>query len=305
MAIGLSHFNPNTSFSINKKPKLERSYARFKTMVMAVGQNQSYWATIEAEIEAHLKTAIPIRPPESVFEPMHHLTFAAPRTTASTLCVAACELFGGDRSQAMTAASAIHLIHAAAYTHEHLPLTDRARPGSRPMIQHKYAPNIELLTGDGIFPLGLELLAGSMNLASTSPSKILRVIIEITRASGSRGMIDGQYSECIAMEEHGKMTNIEVIEYVCRKKEGELHACGAACGAILGGGAEEDIEKLRSFGLYAGMVKGMDMAKENPIIEAKIERLKELALKELESFKGKKSRLELISSLVEPSLCAV
>ncbi|KAK6124590.1 hypothetical protein DH2020_041670 [Rehmannia glutinosa] len=265
---------------------------------MAAAQNQSYWVSIEADVETYLKKAIPIRSPESVFEPMHHLTFAAPRTTAPALCVAACELVGGDRSRAMAAASAVHLMHAAAYIHEHLPLTDRPRP--KPTVHHKYNPNIELLTGDGIIPFGLELLARSMDLAQNNQDKILRVIIEITRATGSQGVVDGQYQE-LGIDEIGS-TDYEIVEYVSKKKEGELHACGAACGAILGGGDEEEIEKLRNFGLYAGMIRGLLGKNNSGIMEDKIEKLKALALKELESFQGK--RTGLIASLVEPSLRA-
>ncbi|KAK4439786.1 Geranylgeranyl pyrophosphate synthase, chloroplastic [Sesamum alatum] len=295
MATRLSHFNHKTSFFTKSRSNPRRPSPR---CIVAMARTQSYWASVEAEIEAYLKKSIPIRSPETVFEPMHHLTFAAPRTTAAALCVAACELVGGGRDQAMAAAAAIHLMHAAAYTHEHLPLTDRPRP--RPGIQHKYDPNIELLTGDGIIPFGLELLARSMDPARTKPDKILRVIVEITRATGSQGMVDGQYQE-LGLDQLG--SEYDIIEYVCRKKEGELHACGAACGAILGGGAEEEIETLRRFGLHAGMVQGIQGKKKAGLMEEKIEKLKELAHKELKSLKGKKT--ELISSLIEPSVAAV
>lgn len=289
---GVSHFNPKTNFLVNSKSKFKSAKM---PRIVSMAQNQSYWASIEAEIETYLRKAIPIRSPESVFEPMHHLSFAAPRTTAPALCLAACELVGGDRTQAMAAAAAVHLIHAAAYVHEHLPLTDRTRP--KPAVQHKYGPNIELLTGDGIIPFGMELVARSMDPTRGNPDRILRVIVEISRASGSQGVVDGQYHELGIAE---ISTDNEIVEYVCRKKEGELHACGAACGAILGGGAEEEIEKLRSFGVYAGMVRGM--AARNGT-EEKMRELKGLALKQLESFRGKKTA-ELISSLVEPSVRA-
>lgn len=269
--------------------------------VVAVTGNQSYWASIEADIGTYLKKSIPVRPPETVFEPMHHLTFAAPTTAASALCVAACELIGGDRSQALAAASAIHLMHAAAHAHEHLPLTDGPRPESKPAIQHKFNPNIELLTGDGIVPFGFELLARSIDPArNDNPDRILRVIIEITQASGSQGLIDGLYKEDDIVDQNSRF---EFIEYVCKKKYGEIHACGAACGAILAGGADEEIQKLRNFGLYAGTVRGMVGMKNIPEIEKVMRKLKDLALKELEGFNGKKA--ELISSLVaEPNLCA-
>nr|WBU15646.1 geranyl diphosphate synthase small subunit [Elsholtzia heterophylla] len=299
MAIGLPHLNTKlTTFPIKGRSNLGPSPACFMPRAIAVSQNQPYWASIEADVDAYLKKAIPIRPPETVFEPMHHLTFAAPTTAASALCVAACELVGGDRADALAAASAIHLMHAAAYAHEHLPLTDKPRPE----IQHKFNPNIELLTGDGIAPFGFELLARSMDPARTDhPERILRVIIEITRACGSQGLIDGLHKEEEIVDHYCRY---EFIEYVCRKKYGEMHACGAACGAILGGGAEEDIEKLRKFGLYAGTLRGIMEIKNVPEIEKTVRKLKDLALKELEGFHGKKNT-QLISSLVlEPSLSA-
>ncbi|KAL3632793.1 hypothetical protein CASFOL_025777 [Castilleja foliolosa] len=279
MATGLrlshSNHNPKTIHSFSK-PNTNSLTRR----VISMAQNQSYWASIDADVQSYLENAIPIRPPESVFEPMHHLTFSAPRTTASSLCVAACELVSGDRSLSMAAASAVHLMHAAAYIHEHLPLTDRPKPKPKPTIQHKYNPNIELLTGDGIIPFGLELLARSMDLAQSNQDRVLRVIIEMSRASGSQGVVDGQYKK-LGMDHD--------VEYVCRKKEGELHACGAACGAILGGGTEEEIERLRNFGVYVGTVRGlMEARKSRPemLLDEKIEKLKGLAVKELECFQG-------------------
>ncbi|KAL0353653.1 UNVERIFIED_CONTAM: Geranylgeranyl pyrophosphate synthase 3, chloroplastic [Sesamum angustifolium] len=276
MASRLSHFTHKTSF-FTSNPR--RPSAPCMSSVVSAARTQSYWASIDAEIDAYLKKSIPIRSPESVFEPMHHLTFAAPRTTAAALCVAACELVGGDRDQAMAAAAAIHLMHAAAYTHEHLPLTDRPRP--RPGIQHKAVGSVR---GPGPKQPGQNTQSDHRN----------------HEGHWLTGMVDGQYQE-LGLDRLG--SEYDVIEYVCKKKEGELHACGAACGAILGGGAEDEIESLRRFGLYAGTVQGIQGKNKAGFMEEKIEKLKELALKELESLQGKKT--ELISSLVEPSLVAV
>jgi geranylgeranyl diphosphate synthase type II len=270
-------------------------------MIVAMAHNpSSYWTSIDSEIEANLRTSIPIRDPVSVFQPMHHLTFAAPRTTAASLCVAACELVGGAHSDALAAASAIHLMHAAAFTHQHLPLTDRV--STRPAIHHAFEPNIELLTGDGIIPFGVELLARSVQPGKNNTDRVLRVIIEITRSVGSQGMVEGLYEELQCGSSGNEAGR---VEYACEKKEGELHACGAACGAILGGGSEEEIEKLRKFGLYVGMVQGM-LYGPGKNLEGKtelVEKLKGLAVRELGYFNSKKA--EAISSLVEGQLCSV
>ncbi|PSR85329.1 Heterodimeric geranylgeranyl pyrophosphate synthase small subunit like [Actinidia chinensis var. chinensis] len=303
MARALSHFNAKSSFSSLSKqnPCHPKSFSCGPVMVTMAHNSQSYWASIEAEIEAHLKQAIPVRPPVEVFEPMHHLVFAAPRTKAPALCVASCELVGGDRTLALATASALHLMHSAAYTHENLPLTDR--PRARPAIRHAYNPNIELLTGDGIVPFGFELLARTVQ---NNSDRVLRVIIEMAHAVGSQGVVEGQYNEFLAFQSNGEELHDEKwLEHVCKKKEGELHACGAACGAILGGGSEEEIEKLRKYGLYVGMIEGIlnGMGRNEKGLLEMVEKLGALALKELESFSGTKA--EAISSLVEANLCNV
>ncbi|XP_027170690.1 heterodimeric geranylgeranyl pyrophosphate synthase small subunit, chloroplastic-like [Coffea eugenioides] len=307
MARALSTCNGRANlFGSSTSNLLSPSSVCYRPLVVRMSREQPYWANIEADVETHLKEAIPIRHPVSVFEPMHHLAFAAPRTTAPALCIAACELVGGHRSQAMAAASAIQLMHAAASAHERLPLTDRTRPKTKPATERKFGPNIELLTGDGIVPFGFLLLADSLDSAQNNPDRVLRVMTEIARATGSQGVVDGQFREfIISQSDEEEAVDASSIEYVSRKKEGELHACAAACGAILGGGSEAEIEKLRSYGLYAGTIQGMlfGIGRNQKGVREMVENLRALALKEVESFKNRE--IEAISSLVEPELSFV
>lgn len=254
-----------------------------KPTVVRTTQPHPYWTSLHAEIEAHLKRAIPMKEPLVVFEPMHHLPFTAPRTAVPALCLEACELVGGDPQQAMAAASALLLLHAATYTHEHLPLTDG--PKAKPMVPHAYGPNIELLTGDGIVPFAFELLAKSDDPAQLNSERILRVIIEISRAVGAEGVIDGQYRKSLGSQSDGgeEFCHVESIKGVVEKNEGRLHACGAACGAVLGGGNEEEIERLRRYGFHVGMMQGMLQKGSREEVEG----VRNLALKELEYFKGR------------------
>ncbi|KAF8409572.1 hypothetical protein HHK36_005650 [Tetracentron sinense] len=304
MAAIFLHFNGNSSFLSLSRTHLRRSPLCHKPMKVSMSQNQSYWASVNAEVDDHLARAIPVRPPLSVFEPMHHLVFAAPRTMAPALCIAACELVGGQRQQAVAAASALHLMHAASYTHEHLPLSDRPRPG--PTTHHAFDANIELLTGDGIFPFGYELLASLDDPSGNNSERVLRVIIEVTRAMGSQGMVDGQYLQlnCSESDSDGSF-HVGSRNRVREKKVGGLYACGAACGAILGGGSEEEIEKLRRYGLYAGITREMLNGvgrEENGFLEM-VQGFRSLALKELKDFSD--GKVNTISTLVDASFCYV
>ena len=300
MVGAILHINASSTLRFSCKSTLEHSTLPPKPNTIKITPTQSYWPSLQADIEAHLKQAILIKEPLTVFEPMHHLVFAAPKTTVPALCAVACEVVGGHKDQAMAAASTLLLLRAAIYTHEHLPLTDRLRPG--PMIHHVYGPDRELLIGDGIIPFGFEMLARSDDSTGNNSERILRAIIEISHAVGSKGVIDGQYRKVLLTQSDGKESSqVESIKQVVEKTEGEWHACGAACGAVLGGGSQEEIEKLRKYGLYVGMIQGIlheceEIGDEKGLLNF-VKELKNLALKELEGFKGKK--VEEISSFLE------
>ncbi|KAI4306108.1 hypothetical protein L6164_029416 [Bauhinia variegata] len=293
MGGAILHINGNFNFHFSCRSNLDRSRLPAKPAMVKFQPAESYWASVNAEIEASLRQAIPVKEPLVVFEPMHHLVSAAPPTTAPSLCIAACEVVGGRRDQAMAAASALLLMHAATYTHENLPLTDR------PKIDHVFGPHIELQTGDGMIAFGFELLAKSIQPGQNNSDRILRVIIEISRAMGSEGVIDGQYCKILGTQSVGSDScRVDWMKQAIEKIEGRLHACGAACGAMLGGGSEEEIEILRRYGFYVGMIQGMlelDKRKEKGSME-EVEELRNLALKELEVFESRK--IEAISCFI-------
>ena len=298
MVGAILHINGSCNFYFSCRSNLDRSTLPPEPTKIKATPLHSYWASMQANVEAHLKKAIPMKEPFAVFEAMHHLVFAAPRTTVPALCVAACELVGGHKEQAMDAASALLLMQAAIYTHEHLPLADRPKPG--PMIDHVYGPNIEHLMGDGIVPLGFELLARSDDPSQNNSERILRAMIEISRVMGSNGVIDGRYRKVLHTQSDGRdACHVESIKHIVAKNEGELHACGAACGAMLGGGSEEEIEKLRKFGFYVGMIQGLlqRVEKEDKELMKEVEEIKNLAFKELEGFEGRK--VEAIHSFID------
>ncbi|CAM8890870.1 unnamed protein product [Rhodiola kirilowii] len=260
----------------------------------------AYRESVDSDIDAHLKKVVTIRPPFEVFQPMHQLVFSTPINIASALCVAACEVVGGHRSNALSAAAALHLMHVATSAHENLLMGNNK-------VHHKYpfGPNIELLTGDGVVPLGFELLAGQKCIGESSDDdftgRVVRVIVEITRAVGSRGVVDGQFRKYAS--NHSKHDLLcherQLIELKLRGKRSEFYACGAACGAILGGGGEEEIERLRRFGLYMGMINQTVNEEEEELYwrREKVMELRNLGLKELEDFD--EGKIEFVSSVVD------
>lgn len=119
---------------------------------------------------------------------------------------------------------------------------------------------------------------------------------------GSNGVVEGQYEETLGGRSDGQgLSDVSIAERMrrtCEKKEGELHACAAACGAILGGANEEEIEKLRKYGLYVGMRQGYlnRIGNKEKELDGVVADLQNLALSELQHFRGE--RVEAISSFV-------
>ncbi|XP_052290971.1 heterodimeric geranylgeranyl pyrophosphate synthase small subunit, chloroplastic-like [Citrus sinensis] len=138
-------------------------------------QDAAYWTSIHEDIGAHLRQAVVVKERVEVYEPMRHFVFAAPVNMAPVLCVAACELVGGHREQAIVAAAALHVMHAASFIHAN-------------QIQ-SFSWRMQC------FRFGLELLASSDNPAGNNSGRILRVMVEMTRAMGSQGVVEGQYNE--------------------------------------------------------------------------------------------------------------
>ncbi|XP_042477723.1 heterodimeric geranylgeranyl pyrophosphate synthase small subunit, chloroplastic-like [Macadamia integrifolia] len=175
---------------------------------------------------------------------------------------------------------------------------------------HTFPAGVELLTGDGIFSFGYELLArpSENHHPNHKSERILRVIMEITRAMGAQGMVEGQYLQLRrsgSLSDDGFMVGkLGKVGRAIEKMEGGLYACGAACGAILGGATKEETERLRSFGRYAGIIHGImtsvandDEHEEEEGLSEMVEKLRSLALKELECF-DHQPMVEIISSIL-------
>ncbi|KAG1359306.1 putative heterodimeric geranylgeranyl pyrophosphate synthase small subunit, chloroplastic [Cocos nucifera] len=247
----------------------------------AASHRQGHWASIEADIRTHLLQSLPTTPLPVVVKPMHHMiNSAVPKPIAPVLCLTACELVGGQRTEAMDAACALHLMHALVRSRArfHPVLGLRAENKS----SSPFSDGVLLMTGDGLVSFGFELVARS---ESSEPSRVLKVILEIAEAIGAAGTAEG-----LNMVADGATA----VEKVCEKTDARLSACGAVCGAILGGAGDEAVERLRRFGLYVGMMHGL-LCTEGSSEAA--EEFRSLARSELKGFE--EGKLDEVRGLVD------
>lgn len=72
---------------------------------------KSYWATLIKEINQKLDEAIPVKYPQQIYEAMRYSVLAkGAKRSPPVMCVAACELFGGNRLAAFPTACALEMV---------------------------------------------------------------------------------------------------------------------------------------------------------------------------------------------------
>lgn len=164
------------------------------------------------------------------------------------ICFAACRAVGGNANYAASAAAAIEHFHTAALIHDDIADEAELRRGE---------PCMHLTKG-----LGLAINAGDLALSlvngTVAGDKLLedgvkvRVIAELTEMT--RRTIEGQALD-IGWARDGRY-DITPEDYLVMATHKTAHYSGAvplAVGAIIGGGSDEEVEALRSYGLDTGL----------------------------------------------------
>nr|QHN60319.1 chloroplast geranyl diphosphate synthase small subunit II [Lavandula x intermedia] len=234
-------------------PKVNRSALRRTIRCSAVSMTpgfdlKTYWTSLIKEIDQKLDEAIPVKYPQQIYEAMRYSVLAkGAKRSPPVMCVAACELFGGNRLAAFPTACALEMVHAASLIHDDLPCMDDD-PSRRglPSNHTIFGEDMAILAGDALFPLGFRHIVSHTPTDLVPETRLLRVIAEIARAVGSTGMAAGQFLDL----EGGP----NAVDFVQEKKFGEMGQCSAVCGGLLAGASDDEIEHLRKYGRAVGIL---------------------------------------------------
>jgi farnesyl diphosphate synthase len=122
------------------------------------------------------------------------------------------------------AAVAVELIHAYSLVHDDMPEMDNdsLRRG-KPTVHIAYDTATALLVGDALQTLAFEVMA------APGDAQAARMVRELARASGSRGMAGGQ---AIDLESVGVKLGRDALEQMHRMKTGALLRCAVWLGAL-------------------------------------------------------------------------
>jgi geranylgeranyl diphosphate synthase type II len=187
--------------------------------------------------------------PEVIHRAMRHSVFAGGKRLRPILCIEAARMISGKLPEgAEDLGSALEMLHTYSLIHDDLPALDNddLRRG-RPTCHKAFGEANAILAGDALQTYAYEVLA---KLRCPADRRV-RIIAEIAHDTGTvDGMIGGQVLD---LESERKKPTAEILEYIHRSKTGALITASLVSGGIYGGGSDEQIEKLRTFGRAIGL----------------------------------------------------
>jgi len=199
-----------------------------------------------------LDAAIELREPKNIHEAMRYSLLAGGKRIRPVLCIAACELVGGLDYAAIPAACAIEMVHTMSLVHDDLPCIDnddlrRAKPAC-----HKvFGEHVALLGGDALMACAFEHMVASTK--GVSPTRVVRAIEELAKSIGAEGVTGGQVMD-MSSEGLSSEVGLERVECIHLHKSAALLEGPVVLGAIMGGGSDEEVERLRMFGRCVGLM---------------------------------------------------
>ncbi|EOY03944.1 Geranylgeranyl pyrophosphate synthase 1 [Theobroma cacao] len=183
-------------------------------------QFEEYLVMKGKQVNNSLDEAVHLQHPIKIHEAMRYSLLAGGKRVRPILCIASCELVGGDESLAMPMACALEMIHTASLIHDDLPCMDNHDLRRGKPTNHKvFSEETAVLAGDALLSLAFEHIAS--NTRNISPDRVVRAIAELSTTIGSQGLV----------------------------AEASL-----VCGAIVGGGNTADIERVRKYARCIGLL---------------------------------------------------
>ena len=193
----------------------------------------------------------PHGPAGEVRRAMSYSLFAGGKRLRPILCMAGAGAVGGNEQGVLPVACALEMIHTYSLIHDDLPAMDDddLRRG-KPTCHKVYGEALAILAGDALLTEAFELMTHTDLSKGLEPRLLLKVMALIAGASGCDGMVGGQV---VDIHSEGKAVDRSLVEFIHTHKTGALIAASVSSVAILGGGNQEQVKAITSYGQVIGL----------------------------------------------------
>ena len=192
--------------------------------------------------------------PPFLRQAMRYSVLAGGKRLRPAMILAAVDMLGGDRAEAMPYAAAIEMIHTYSLVHDDLPgMDDDNLRRGRPTNHAVFGVGQAILAGDALLNQAYELMLAH---ALSDPARVAqrtRAAWEIARGAGVQGMIAGQ-SVDLSCERGAIDVEPEMLKYIHLHKTGSMFRGALRAACALSGATDDEMRALSRYASNFGMM---------------------------------------------------
>ncbi len=184
---------------------------------------------LSADIEAYLEQLRFSDEPgtDGLEEAMRYSLLAGGKRIRPVLALATAHAIGMPTEFVLPLAAALELIHTYSLIHDDLPaMDDDSLRRGRPTCHVVYGEDIAILAGDALYAEAMRLILAEQR---GEPDRVIACLLELTTASGVRGMVGGQYIDVANKVEEG----VAELRRLHELKTGRLIGAAVECVLLL------------------------------------------------------------------------
>ena len=189
---------------------------------------------------------------EGLEEAMRYSLLAGGKRIRPVLALATASALGREPDTVLPLAAALELIHTYSLIHDDLPAMDDddLRRG-KPTCHKVYGEAIAILAGDALLTRAFQVMAQLDGRPDAERvRRRLAATAVLAEAAGTSGLIGGQVQD---LESEGRTLDAAGLERMHRAKTGALLEACIRGGALMGGGAGEDLKRLDRYASAVGL----------------------------------------------------
>ncbi len=180
--------------------------------------------------------------PKLLYQPIIYSMSGGGKRIRPILLLLACDAFGGNVQEALSAAAAVEMFHNFTLLHDDIMDNAAVRRG-KPSVYARWGSNVAILSGDAMMIYAYQLLH------NVPEDKLARIMDIFT--SMALQVCEGQQYD-MDFEERQKVSVVEYMRMI-ELKTSVLLAGSAMIGAVLGDASEEDCRKIYRYALELGL----------------------------------------------------
>lgn len=219
-----------------------QEYARLADAALEAALSETTWRPDGHEVPPLLRQS------------MRYSALAGGKRLRPAMLLAAVDMLGGDRDEAMPYAAAVEMIHTYSLIHDDLPgMDDDCMRRGRPTNHMVFGVGQAILAGDALLNQAYEMM---LTHAVSDPSRVMqrtRAAWEIARGAGVQGMIAGQ-SVDLSCEKGAVDPEPEMLKYIHLHKTGSMFRGALRAAAALSDASEDERRALSRYASNFGMM---------------------------------------------------